>query len=149
MPTQTPEEQKQKKGSESSAPSAEGPMSLEIATWKKIVSEYEKPSLARSVWQLVTTLSLYFITWFLIYLNFKNEGPWYMFLPLVILGAGLVVRIFIIFHDCGHNSFFKGNYLFKTWTDAEAIIDYLVFAKNFIKPCIKPSIKLSIIIPSI
>ncbi len=35
----------------------------------------------------------------------------------------------------GHNSFFKGNYLFQTWTDAEAIIDYLVFAKNFIAEC--------------
>ncbi|WP_196140470.1 SpoVR family protein [Aliikangiella sp. G2MR2-5] len=35
----------------------------------------------------------------------------------------------------GHNSFFKGNYLFKTWTDAEAIIDYLVFAKNYVAQC--------------
>ena len=33
----------------------------------------------------------------------------------------------------GHNSFFKNNYLFKTWTDASSIIDYLVFAKNYIK----------------
>jgi stage V sporulation protein R len=35
----------------------------------------------------------------------------------------------------GHNSFFKGNYLFRTWTDAEAIIDYMVFAKNYIADC--------------
>ncbi|GAA5187408.1 SpoVR family protein [Ferrimonas gelatinilytica] len=35
----------------------------------------------------------------------------------------------------GHNSFFKGNYLFKTWTDAGSIIDYLVFAKNYIAQC--------------
>lgn len=35
----------------------------------------------------------------------------------------------------GHNSFFKGNYLFKTWTDASSIIDYLVFAKNYIREC--------------
>lgn len=35
----------------------------------------------------------------------------------------------------GHNSFFKGNYLFTTWTDAEAIIDYLVFAKDYIRKC--------------
>lgn len=35
----------------------------------------------------------------------------------------------------GHNSFFKGNYLFRTWTDAEAIIDYLVFAKNYLADC--------------
>ncbi|KEI69352.1 SpoVR family protein [Endozoicomonas elysicola] len=35
----------------------------------------------------------------------------------------------------GHNSFFKGNYLFQTWTDAESIIDYLLFAKNYIAQC--------------
>ncbi|KUM52941.1 SpoVR family protein [Rheinheimera sp. EpRS3] len=35
----------------------------------------------------------------------------------------------------GHNSFFKNNYLFKTWTDAGSIIDYLVFAKNYISQC--------------
>lgn len=35
----------------------------------------------------------------------------------------------------GHNSFFKGNYLFRTWTSAEAIVDYLVFARNVIAEC--------------
>lgn len=35
----------------------------------------------------------------------------------------------------GHNHFFKNNYLFKQWTDAEAIIDYLSFAKKYIREC--------------
>lgn len=35
----------------------------------------------------------------------------------------------------GHSSFFKTNYLFKGWTDAETIIDYLNYAKNYIKSC--------------
>lgn len=35
----------------------------------------------------------------------------------------------------GHNSFFKNNYLFRQWTDAESIIDYLQFAKNYIAKC--------------
>lgn len=35
----------------------------------------------------------------------------------------------------GHNSFFKGNYLFRTWTDASSIVDYLVYAKGFIAEC--------------
>lgn len=35
----------------------------------------------------------------------------------------------------GHNSFFKNNYLFKTWTNADSIIDYLLFAKNYISKC--------------
>lgn len=35
----------------------------------------------------------------------------------------------------GHNHFFKNNYLFKQWTDADGIHDYLAFAKNFIAKC--------------
>lgn len=35
----------------------------------------------------------------------------------------------------GHNSFFKGNYLFRQWTDATGIVDYLVYAKEFIARC--------------
>ena len=35
----------------------------------------------------------------------------------------------------GHNHFFKNNYLFKQWTDAEGILDYLDFAKGFISRC--------------
>jgi spore cortex formation protein SpoVR/YcgB (stage V sporulation) len=35
----------------------------------------------------------------------------------------------------GHNHFFKNNYLFKQWTDAEGILDYLQFAKNYILGC--------------
>ncbi|MEM1409540.1 MAG: SpoVR family protein, partial [Pseudomonadota bacterium] len=35
----------------------------------------------------------------------------------------------------GHNHFFKNNYLFRQWTDAEAILDYLNFAKKYIAKC--------------
>src|SRR5690606_8944083 len=46
------------------------------------------------------------------------------------------MQTLVIAHACyGHNSFFKGNYLFRTWTDASSIIDYLVFAKNYISRC--------------
>ncbi|MDO6564431.1 SpoVR family protein [Amphritea sp. 1_MG-2023] len=48
----------------------------------------------------------------------------------------MTMQALVIAHACyGHNSFFKGNYLFKTWTDASAIIDYLLFAKNYIAKC--------------
>ena len=48
----------------------------------------------------------------------------------------LPMQALVIAHACyGHNSFFRNNYLFRTWTDASAIIDYLVFARNFIAEC--------------
>lgn len=48
----------------------------------------------------------------------------------------MALQILIIAHaSYGHNSFFKNNYLFKTWTSPESIIDYLLFAKNYISNC--------------
>jgi stage V sporulation protein R len=48
----------------------------------------------------------------------------------------LPMQALVIAHACyGHNSFFKGNYLFRTWTSADAIIDYLVFARKYIASC--------------
>ena len=48
----------------------------------------------------------------------------------------LTMQTLVIAHAAyGHNSFFKGNYLFRTWTDADAIIDYMLFAKNYIAEC--------------
>jgi stage V sporulation protein R len=35
----------------------------------------------------------------------------------------------------GHNHFFKNNYLFRQWTDPAGILDYLVYAKNYIAKC--------------
>ena len=35
----------------------------------------------------------------------------------------------------GHNHFFKNNYLFRQWTDADGILDYMQFAKNYITKC--------------
>lgn len=48
----------------------------------------------------------------------------------------MTMQALVIAHACyGHNSFFKGNYLFKTWTSADAIVDYLVFSRNYIAEC--------------
>ena len=48
----------------------------------------------------------------------------------------MAMQALVIAHAAyGHNSFFKGNYLFRMWTDAASIIDYLVYAKNYVRQC--------------
>ena len=48
----------------------------------------------------------------------------------------MTMQTLVIGHAAyGHNHFFKNNYLFKQWTDAEGIVDYLQFAKNYINKC--------------
>jgi len=48
----------------------------------------------------------------------------------------MTMQALVIAHAAyGHNSFFKGNYLFRSWTSADSIIDYLLFAKKYIADC--------------
>ena len=48
----------------------------------------------------------------------------------------MMMQALVIAHaSYGHNSFFKGNYLFRQWTQASAIVDYLVFARNYVAGC--------------
>ena len=48
----------------------------------------------------------------------------------------MTMQALVIAHAAyGHNSFFKGNHLFRTWTNPDAIIDYLVFARDYIRDC--------------
>ncbi len=73
--------------------------------WQKIVAAYARPDLPRSIWQMINTLIPFFA---LFYLSIRSlEISLWLTLPLTILTAGFMTRAFIIFHDCGHGSFFK------------------------------------------
>ena len=46
------------------------------------------------------------------------------------------MQALVMAHACfGHNHFFKNNYLFRQWTNAEAILDYLAFSKKYVSAC--------------
>lgn len=48
----------------------------------------------------------------------------------------MTMQALVIAHAAyGHNSFFKNNYLFQTWTNADSIIDYLLFARDYVSKC--------------
>src|SRR6185295_14855187 len=48
----------------------------------------------------------------------------------------MTTQALVIAHaSYGHNSFFKGNHLFRQWTAADAILDYLVFARHYVMQC--------------
>ena len=82
----------------------------EVAAWKEVVARYQNPSVGRSIWQIVNTLVPYLALWALMYwsmsVNWTGAFYW-LTLPLAVLAGGFMVRLFIIFHDCGHGSYFK------------------------------------------
>ncbi|HTP02288.1 MAG TPA: fatty acid desaturase [Anaerolineales bacterium] len=75
------------------------------ARWQDAVARYSRPDVRRSVWQVVNTLVPFFALWYVM-IRSLEVGYW-LTLLLSIPTAGFMVRIFIIFHDCGHGSFFK------------------------------------------
>jgi omega-6 fatty acid desaturase (delta-12 desaturase) len=90
----------------------EAAMNTEKFRWQAIVAQYAQSNLRQSVWQATNTLIPYFG---LFYLAMRSmEVSIWLTLPLSILTAGFMVRTFIIFHDCGHGSFFKSKTA-NTW----------------------------------
>ncbi|HEX2908585.1 MAG TPA: fatty acid desaturase [Phototrophicaceae bacterium] len=73
--------------------------------WQQVVVRYQQSDLRRSLWQMVNSIAPYFILWYLAYRSL--EISYWLTLPLTLLAALFVMRVFIIFHDCGHGSFFK------------------------------------------
>ena len=47
----------------------------------------------------------------------------------------MTMQALVTAHVFGHNHFFKNNYLFKSWTSADTILDYMIFAKDYISRC--------------
>lgn len=85
----------------------------EVAVWKEIVAKYQRPSLGRAGWQLANTLIPYAAIWALMYWSLSVS--WWITAPLAVLAGCFVVRAFIIFHDCGHGSFFKSDRANQIW----------------------------------
>ena len=73
--------------------------------WKEVVAKYQEPSLPRGVWQLINTLVPYLALWWLMYVSLGIS--YWLTGALALLATGFMVRLFIIFHDCGHGSFLK------------------------------------------
>jgi len=82
-----------------------GKPAIDNSTWKAIVARYQQPSTIRACWQIIDTIIPYAALWFLMYISLPVS--WWLVIPLAIVAGGLLVRVFIIFHDCGHGSFFK------------------------------------------
>src|SRR5688572_1574208 len=79
--------------------------STSAAHWNRIVAPYKTPHLRKSLFQLITTSLLLVGGWYLA-LQSLQVGYWLTCLLAIPL-AGLMTRMFIIQHDCGHGSFFR------------------------------------------
>src|SRR6476619_5350273 len=79
--------------------------SSDVLAWTKILARYREPSRVRSVTELVITIVPLVLLWVLIWAAL-DFGYWFGLL-LAVPAAGLLVRLFMIQHDCGHGAFFR------------------------------------------
>jgi len=73
--------------------------------WISIIMKYNRPALRKSIWQICNSLLPYLLLWYLMYQSIQIS--YWITLGLALLSSGFLIRLFIIFHDCGHGSFFK------------------------------------------
>jgi acyl-lipid omega-6 desaturase (Delta-12 desaturase) len=83
--------------------------SLDEKSWQSVITRYNKPRISLSIWQLINSIIPYLLLWVLMIYTIRIS--FWLTLPLTILAAGFLMRIFIIFHDCGHGSFFRSGKL--------------------------------------
>lgn len=90
--------------------------------WQAIVAKYQTPSRARAVWQLVNTVGLYVVLWAA--LGWSLGVSYWLTAVVVVLAGGVLVRTFIIFHDCGHGSFFKSRRANDFWGSVTGVLTW-------------------------
>lgn len=78
-------------------------------SWQSVITRYNKPRISSSIWQLVNSVVPYLLLWVL--MVYTLQISFWLTLPITVLAAGFLIRIFIIFHDCGHGSFFRSKKL--------------------------------------
>jgi omega-6 fatty acid desaturase (delta-12 desaturase) len=74
--------------------------------WYPTTAKYARSNLARSLWQLFDTVVPYFALWAAMVYTVQQEFPYWITAMLAVAAGGVLVRIFILFHDCCHGSFF-------------------------------------------
>ena len=95
------------------APERGGAAASSDTSWKQVLARYSRPSVAGSIWQIVNSILPYVALWGL--MIWSLGVSYWLTLGLAVLAAGFLIRIFIIFHDCGHGSFFRSRRANRTF----------------------------------
>ena len=90
--------------------------------WQSEIIKYARPDLRKSIWHIINSVIPYLFMWYLMYKSIAY--PYWVTLLLSFAAIGFLIRIFIIFHDCGHRSYFKSK---KANTVVGMILGLLVF----------------------
>ncbi|MGN8647193.1 fatty acid desaturase [Gracilibacillus sp. HCP3S3_G5_1] len=97
------------------------------AKLRKDVMPYATSKTKASMMQLFNTIPPFFILWYLAYQSLSVSI--FLSLAFSIIAAGFMVRTFIIFHDCAHQSFFKNKKWNRVIGTLTGVITHFAFEK--------------------
>ncbi len=97
------------------------------AQLRKDVMPYATSQTKKSIIQLINTIPPFFILWFFAYQSL-SISIW-LSLAFSVIAAGFMVRTFIIFHDCAHQSFFKNKKLNRVIGTVTGVLTHFAFEK--------------------
>jgi len=74
--------------------------------WRELVAPYQAADPRRSIAQLVNTIGPTLLLQTVLTLSVARAMPLWITLALAVATAAFITRVFVLFHDCGHGSFF-------------------------------------------
>ena len=95
---------------------------MNMLSWKQAVTRHQEPVLRKSIWQVINTLIPYLtlcgvMIWSL-------DVSYWLTLAVAVAAGGFLIRIFIIFHDCGHGSFFRSQRANHFWGFVTGVLTF-------------------------
>jgi omega-6 fatty acid desaturase (delta-12 desaturase) len=89
-----------------SGPETFPPSVIDARALMRDLASYRDPSVLRSIVEIVITAAPLALTWTLMWAALRLDQFW-LYAILTLPAAGLLVRLFMIQHDCGHGAFFR------------------------------------------
>ena len=90
--------------------------------WNEAIAQHQEPRLKRSIWQLVNTLIPYGALMGL--MSWTAPRSLWVTLVLAVPAGALLVRVFILFHDCAHGSFFRSSRANSFWGSLMGVLAF-------------------------
>lgn len=100
------------------------PLTMSKPAWYQMIAKYARANPSKSLWQLVNTFVPYCVLWVLMLYTVREGYRYWVTLALAVVAGGILVRVFILFHDCCHGSFFASR-------RANTVLGYLLGILTF------------------
>jgi omega-6 fatty acid desaturase (delta-12 desaturase) len=95
--------------------------------WYPLLKAFRNSDPKRAAWQLTTALIPYFFLWYLMVQTIQRGYSYTLTLGLAVVAAGFMVRMFILFHDCVHGSFFVSRGANTLWGHLLGVLVFTSF----------------------